>query len=94
MSARALPGRWVVLTLYLLFTLAPIYWMVHMSLRTNEAITSGFAWLPESYSFANYARIFTDPSWYSGYINSILYVVLNTVLSVGVALPAAYAFSR
>lgn len=94
MRSRALPGRWVVLTLYLLFTLAPIYWMVHMSLRTNEAITSGFAWLPESASLANYVRIFTDASWYSGYINSILYVVLNTVLSVGVALPAAYAFSR
>jgi glycerol transport system permease protein len=38
--------------------------------------------------------IFTDPSWYWGYINSIIYVVMNTVFSVLVALPAAYAFSR
>jgi glycerol transport system permease protein len=38
--------------------------------------------------------IFTDPSWYSGYINSIIYVALNTVISLAVALPAAYAFSR
>ncbi len=38
--------------------------------------------------------ILTDPSWYDGYINSIIYVALNTVLSVCVALPAAYAFSR
>ncbi len=29
-----------------------------------------------------------------GYFNSITYVVLNTVISVCVALPAAYAFSR
>ena len=29
-----------------------------------------------------------------GYINSITYVVINTVLSLTVALPAAYAFSR
>jgi glycerol transport system permease protein len=43
---------------------------------------------------ANYAIIFTDPAWYSGYIHSIEYVVLNTVLSLLVALPAAYAFSR
>ena len=43
---------------------------------------------------ANYAVIFTDPSWYNGYINSIIYVVMNTVISVSVALPAAYAFSR
>jgi glycerol transport system permease protein len=29
-----------------------------------------------------------------GYVNSLAYVLLNTVLSVAVALPAAYAFSR
>ena len=29
-----------------------------------------------------------------GYVNSLIYVVINTVLSVAVALPAAYAFSR
>ncbi len=29
-----------------------------------------------------------------GYVNSITYVVLNTVISVSLALPAAYAFSR
>ena len=30
----------------------------------------------------------------AGYITSIVYVVLNTVISVTAALPAAYAFSR
>ena len=63
-------------------------------MRTNEAITGAFAWFPESISFANYVTILTDPSWYDGYINSITYVVINTVLSVSIALPAAYAFSR
>ena len=29
-----------------------------------------------------------------GYVNSIVYVLINTVISVSVALPAAYAFSR
>ena len=33
-------------------------------------------------------------SWYSGYINSLIYVAINTVISLLVALPAAYAFSR
>ena len=82
------------LVLYLLFTLAPIYWMVHMSFRSNEAIVGAFAWLPESFSLHNFKTILTDSSWYSGYINSMIYVAINTVLSVGVALPAAYAFSR
>jgi glycerol transport system permease protein len=84
----------VFLFVYLLFAFAPIYWMVHMSLRTNDAITGAFAWFPESISFANYLTILTDPAWYDGYINSITYVLINTVLSVTIALPAAYAFSR
>ncbi|MEP7314179.1 MAG: carbohydrate ABC transporter permease [Pseudomonadota bacterium] len=92
-SSRGLISR-ALLLLYFVFTLAPIYWMVHMSVRSNEAITSAFSWFPESVSLANYVRIFTDPTWYSGYVNSIIYVVLNTILSVGVSLPAAYAFSR
>jgi glycerol transport system permease protein len=95
-SSRPRP-RWIptlLLLAYLVFTLAPLYWLVHMSLRTNEAITSTFAWLPESFSLTNYVTILTDPSWYSGYLNSITYVVLNTVMSVSLALPAAYAFSR
>ena len=91
---QAYPGRTLLLIVYLAFTLLPIYWMLHMSLRTNEAITGGFAWWPESLNFANYQNIFTDASWYGGYIDSMIYVTLNTIFSVSVALPAAYAFSR
>jgi glycerol transport system permease protein len=90
----AVPARSMLLVAYLLFTLTPIYWMAHMSLRDNHAITSTFAWLPESFSLANYLTIFTDPAWYDGYINSMIYVALNTALSTTLALPAAYAFSR
>ncbi|MCG8561640.1 MAG: carbohydrate ABC transporter permease [Hyphomicrobiales bacterium] len=72
----------------------PIYWMLNMSLRTNADILGEFALYPTSPTFANYIKIFTDASWYSGYINSIIYVSMNTVISLTVALPAAYAFSR
>jgi glycerol transport system permease protein len=39
-------------------------------------------------------NMLTEPGWYNGFIVSIEYSVMNTVLSVLVALPAAYAFSR
>ncbi|MFZ1387884.1 MAG: carbohydrate ABC transporter permease [Thiolinea sp.] len=84
----------VVMTLYLLFLLLPIYWLLNMSLKTNEEILSTFSLWPRDFTLDNYKTIFTDPSWYSGYINSIIYVVMNTVISITVALPAAYAFSR
>jgi len=82
------------LIIYLVLLLLPIYWMLNMSLRTNADITGGFALYPSNPTLANYIKIFTDPSWYSGYINSITYVTMNTVISLSVALPAAYAFSR
>ena len=50
------PGRVVLLSSISSSRSHPIYWMVHMSLRTNEAITGAFAWFPESLSFANYAH--------------------------------------
>ena len=87
-------GSAVVCTLYILFLMIPIYWLINMSLKTNTEITSTFTLWPANLTFANYRVIFTDPSWYWGYINSLIYVVMNTVISVAVALPAAYAFSR
>jgi glycerol transport system permease protein len=86
--------RSAALILYFVFVLLPIYWMINMSFKTNEEITGIFSLVPLHPTLANYRIIFTDPSWYSGYIHSIEYVVLNTVLSLLVALPAAYAFSR
>lgn len=87
-------GNVVVMVLYLTFLLLPIYWLLNMSLKTNSEILGTLTLWPQSLTFANYATILTDPTWYMGYVNSLIYVVLNTVISIAVALPAAYAFSR
>ena len=84
-------GAWLVPTIYIIFLLLPIYWLVNMSFKTNTEITGTFSLYPHAPTLRNYAVIFTDPSWYRGYINSIIYVALNTVISVGAALPAARA---
>ena len=87
-------GSVIVMTIYLLFLLLPIYWLLTMSLKTNTEILNEFTLWPRNLTFANFATILTDPSWYTGYINSMIYVTLHTVISLAVALPAAYAFSR
>jgi glycerol transport system permease protein len=87
-------GSAVVMFLYLLFLLLPIYWLINMSFKTNAEIVSDFTLIPRDPTLQNYITIFTDPAWYSGYINSLIYVVMNTAISLTVALPAAYAFSR
>lgn len=89
---RALVGSGLLLYIFLL--MLPIYWMINMSVRSNSDILANFALWPSSITFDNYIKIFTDPAWYTGYLNSIIYVSLNTLMSVTLALPAAYAFSR
>ncbi len=89
-----LKGSAVVMGFYLLFLLLPIYWLLMMSLKTNTEILNTFTLWPNDLTFENYRTILTDPSWYMGYVNSLAYVVLNVVISLAVALPAAYAFSR
>jgi len=86
--------RWLAPTFYILFLLLPIYWLLNMSFKTTNEILGVFSLWPREFTFANYIKIFTDPTWYNGYFNSITYVVINTVISVSAALPAAYAFSR
>jgi len=108
-TANALPGNFtsaapkkrvkikgsvIVMTVYLLFMLLPIYWLLTMSLKTNTEILNEFTLWPKDITFANYAEILTNASWYTGYVNSMIYVVMNTAISLAVALPAAYAFSR
>ena len=85
---------WIVPTVYILLLLLPIYWLVNMSFKTTNEILGSFTLWPNQFTFENYLKIFTDSTWYMGYVNSIVYVLINTVISVSVALPAAYAFSR
>lgn len=86
--------RGAFLALYLVFAILPLYWMLNMSFKTNTEIVSTLTLWPRDFTLEHYRTIFTDPAWYSGYINSLIYVVINTVISLAVALPAAYAFSR
>jgi len=96
-NSQASERNWfkiAVVCTYILFLMLPIYWLLNMSFKTNQEILSTFSLWPQDFTLDNYATIFTDPTWYSGYINSMIYVVMNTVIALSVALPAAYAFSR
>ena len=85
---------WLIPTVYILFLMLPIYWLVNMSFKTTNEILGSFTLWPNNFTVENYVTIFTDPTWFMGYVNSLTYVTINTIISLLVALPAAYAFSR
>ena len=86
--------KWLVPTIYIIFLMLPIYWLLNMSFKTTTEIINTYSLWPQQFTLDNYKKIFTDSTWYNGYLNSIYYVVMNTLISVSAALPAAYAFSR
>jgi glycerol transport system permease protein len=86
--------KWLVPALYILFLMLPIYWLLSMSFKTTNEILGSFTLWPQNFTLDNYRKIVTERTWYMGYVNSLTYVLINTALSVAVALPAAYAFSR
>jgi multiple sugar transport system permease protein len=78
-----------------LFASFPILWMVSSSFKTNSEI---FAYPPriitESFSFAAYMAVVTDPEKVRFFINSYLISGLVTAFTLFIAILAGYAFSR
>lgn len=93
-TARAHWRSRILLGVYLILMILPIYWLINMSLQTNSEILGSMTLWPQNLTFDNYIGIFTNASWYMGYVNSMLYVAMNMLITICVALPAAYAFSR
>jgi multiple sugar transport system permease protein len=100
---------WVAVALLVLWSLAPIYWVVISSISTRiELYSVPFKhWIPQSPTLQNYIDVFTTgPKYraggflpsatllYSGVRNSILVALLAAALLSVLASLAGYAFAR
>lgn len=86
---------WPVLpVVYVALLMVPIYWLATMALKTNGEIAGQFTLYPHAPTLQHFVLIFSDSAWWMGYVHALVYVTLNVLISVGVAIPAAYAFSR
>ncbi|MFN3238929.1 MAG: carbohydrate ABC transporter permease [Pseudomonadales bacterium] len=79
---------------YAIFTLFPIYWLLVLGLQPNAINTQGLSLWPTQVTFDNFRVSFVDPTWARGYLNATAYVLVNVGITLIVAIPAAYAFSR
>jgi len=86
-------SHWV-LVAFSIYLLLPLYWLLNMALRNNADIVGRFEVVPANPTLANFTQIFSNPVWTQAFANSLTYVLLNTIISLLVAVPAAYAFSR
>ena len=88
-------SRWLVPALYIVFLMLPIYWLLNMSFKTTNEILGGFTlWPQRLHARRTTARSSPIRPGTAATSTRSPTCVINTVISVAVALPAAYAFSR
>ncbi len=80
--------------IYVVLLMVPVFWLIILSVKTIGEITGEITFYPHAPTAENYQFIFNDASLYYGYVNATIYVLMNVVISVVVAVPAAYGFSR
>jgi ABC-type glycerol-3-phosphate transport system permease component len=84
-----------VLLLMVLWTAIPFYWMIATSLKHDKEIYGYEATLiPEKPTLANYATVFRETPYMLYLRNSVVVAVGSTVLSMIIAVLAAYGIAR
>ncbi len=72
----------------------PIIWMVSLSFKSPDTFRTSSGFFPQDWTWDNYSTVFRDELFTSALRNSAGIAVIATVLSVVVAMFAAYAIAR
>lgn len=76
-------------------TLIPILYALSVSFNgQNSLLSSDFSFIPKEFTLDNYRQVFMGEDIAAWFANSMLLAVSTVVLSLSVAIPAAYCFSR
>ena len=76
-------------------TLIPILYALSVSLNaSNSLLSSDFSFIPKNFTLDNYLTVFTGEDILTWFKNSIFLAGATVALSLLVAIPAAYCFSR
>ncbi len=78
-----------------LIIIYPLWFIIIASISNSDLVNQGkVVFLPRDIRFYGFEQILEDSRIWNGYKNTIIYVVVGTVLNLVVTLPAAYALSR
>lgn len=73
----------------------PLYFIVIASISNSDLVNLGkVTFYPRDIRFYGYQEIIKDSRIWTGYMNTIIYTVVGTIVNLIVTIPAAYALSR
>lgn len=89
----------IIIGLVLIFAsvvvLYPIVYIVSASFSSPQAVSSGAVVLwPVDFSLEGYKAVFQRQEIWTGYVNSVLYMVVGTLINVSITVMAAFALSQ
>lgn len=84
---------YLVLACFLVIIAYPLLFVVSASFSAG-ATTMSLSLIPKRFSLAGYEAVFQYADIWSGYANSLLYMVLGTVVSLAMTVLMAYPLSR
>ena len=76
-------------------TLIPILYALSVSFNAaNSLLSSDFSFIPKQFTLDNYRQVFLGEDIAAWFVNTVLLAASTVALSLSVAIPAAYCFSR
>ncbi len=99
-TIKGIERRWawlghLILLIFVVWTLAPFYWMIATSVKPHEEIygTTATLW-PQNPNLESYRILFQETEYMLFFGNSMYVAILTTALTLVVASFAAYAITR
>ena len=87
--------NYIVATFFLLVALYPLYYVLIASISDPSALARGLVvWRPVGFSLQGYKMLLEHMEIWAGYLNTILYTVVGTCVSLAVTIPMGYVLSR
>jgi ABC-type glycerol-3-phosphate transport system permease component len=77
-----------------LWTLIPFLVTISVSFKTKGETFANYGLIPESPTIQAYQQIIADPNFRSAFMNSVIVGFGTALLTILLAVPAAYAFAR
>lgn len=88
-------GQYAALVLYLIFLAFPLLWLLSISLKgPHELASLAPDLIPQHFQWKNYSDALSQQGLLRSALNSAIVAVGSTILTIIVALPAAYALTR
>jgi multiple sugar transport system permease protein len=95
LAPRQRLGFYLATAALLVLTLAPILWVLKLSIvPRTEIFASPPPLLPKHPTLDSYSTVFNDPSFLRGLLNSSIIAGSTTLVCLVLGAPAAYAFAR